>query len=201
VTPFRLCAETIHKQKTEDLLLSSQDADAEPRWPAPVVSLTSRLIRMILKAHHATKAALAGLRSDSIRSAGSRYGYDCTARIEHLSLPEPATRGFVAAVCTGLSLLRWFRSRIGIDHLRRERRHHDGRCILRVWQQAGRVAVTTCCCQFLQKERGVLILPRGLMRSVSAEAFTTADPQYFLRVSNSFGGKISMPMLTISEKI
>src|SRR5262249_10245525 len=61
---------------------------------------------MISKAHHATKAALAGLRSDSIRSAGCRHGYDCTARIEHLSLPEPANRGFLAAVRPALSLLR-----------------------------------------------------------------------------------------------
>jgi hypothetical protein len=43
--------------------------------------------------HATTKAALAGLRSGSIRSACYRHGYDCTARIEHLNLaPEPATR-------------------------------------------------------------------------------------------------------------
>src|SRR5262249_16728581 len=58
------------------------------------------------EARRATKAALAGLRSGSIRSAGCRNGYDCTARIEHLSLPEPATRGFLAAVRPALSLLR-----------------------------------------------------------------------------------------------
>ena len=34
----------------------------------------------------------AGLRSGSIRSAGCRYGYDRTARIEHLSQPEPDAR-------------------------------------------------------------------------------------------------------------
>jgi hypothetical protein len=43
--------------------------------------------------HATTKAALAGLRSGSIRSASYRNGYDCTARIEHLNLaPESATR-------------------------------------------------------------------------------------------------------------
>ena len=42
-------------------------------------------------AYHATKAALAGLRSGSIRSAGCRYGYDCTAYNYRLNLaPEPA---------------------------------------------------------------------------------------------------------------
>src|SRR5262249_40193761 len=70
-----------------------------PGWPGPVVSLTSRLLRMSSKAHHATKAALAGLRSDSIRSAGCRHGYDCTARIEHLSLPEPHRPAREAVEC------------------------------------------------------------------------------------------------------
>ena len=58
--------------------------------------LANQMIRN-REARHATKAALAGLRSGSIRGAGCRYGYDCTARIEHLSLPEPATWGF----CSG----------------------------------------------------------------------------------------------------
>jgi hypothetical protein len=49
-----------------------------PRWPEKLSRRPSRLNR---EAHHATKAALAGLRSGSIRSAGYRNGYDCTARI------------------------------------------------------------------------------------------------------------------------
>jgi hypothetical protein len=44
------------------------------------------------EAYHATKAALAGLRSDSTCSAGFRNGYDCTARIKHLSFARNASR-------------------------------------------------------------------------------------------------------------
>src|SRR2546430_6354441 len=43
--------------------------------------LSRRPSRLNREAYHATKAALAGLRSGSIRSAGYRNGYDCTARI------------------------------------------------------------------------------------------------------------------------
>src|SRR6201990_1902002 len=52
------------------------------------------------EARHATKAALAGLRSGSIRSAGCRHGYDCTARIEHLS--QPASPSFASKLGTKL---------------------------------------------------------------------------------------------------
>jgi hypothetical protein len=47
-------------------------------------------------AYHATKAALARLRSGSTCSASFRNGYDCTARIEHLSFARTSSRELVA---------------------------------------------------------------------------------------------------------
>jgi hypothetical protein len=59
----------------------------EPKAAREVVSSALSLTRIIWNrgAYHATKATLAGLRPDSIRSAGCRYGYDCTARTYHLN--------------------------------------------------------------------------------------------------------------------
>jgi hypothetical protein len=79
------------------------------RRPEKLSRRPSRLLEMRNReARRATKAALAGLRSGSIRSAGCRYGYDRTARIEHLSQPEPDARfltpGFFSGVRSALSL-------------------------------------------------------------------------------------------------
>jgi len=67
---------------------------AEPKASGEVISAPLSITRMIRngEAYHATKAALARLRSRSTRSADYRNGYGCTARIEHLSLQNRATR-------------------------------------------------------------------------------------------------------------
>jgi hypothetical protein len=67
---------------------------AEPKAAGEVISAPLSITRMIRngEAYHATKAALARLRSRSTRSADYRNGYGCTARIEHLSLQNRATR-------------------------------------------------------------------------------------------------------------
>jgi hypothetical protein len=65
-----------------------------PMRPEKLFRWRSRLPTIDLErgAYHATKAALAGLRSGSTCSAGFRNGYDCTARIEHLSFATISSR-------------------------------------------------------------------------------------------------------------
>jgi hypothetical protein len=91
-------------------LLSGQRNSRRPE------KLSRRLLAYYMmrnrEARRPTKAALAGLRSSSIRSAGCRHGYDCTAHIEHLSLPEPPRGVFLRPSVTMLRT--FFSSRCGV---------------------------------------------------------------------------------------